>query len=176
MAGVSIMLTTPIADSTANHSIMIGPKRRPRPLVPLLCTRYSAIRITTVIGTIYGLNAGVASSMPSTADKTEIAGVMTPSPKNSEAPMTPTTVSGMIHCGRSFTDTSANANKAMMPPSPRLSARKIRVTYLSETMIVKPQMINDTTPRMLAVSSGTPPLCLEKTSLRAYSGLVPISP
>ena len=33
-----------------------------------------------VIGTTYGLNAGVATSSPSTADSTEMAGVIAPSP------------------------------------------------------------------------------------------------
>ena len=33
-----------------------------------------------------------------------------------------------------------------MPPSPRLSARRIRTAYLSEMMRINDQMISETTP------------------------------
>ena len=36
--------------------------------------------MTTAAGTTYGSSAGDATSRPSTADSTEIAGVITPSP------------------------------------------------------------------------------------------------
>ena len=42
-----------------------------------------------VIGSTQLCSAGVATSRPSTADSTEIAGVSTPSPKNSATPNTP---------------------------------------------------------------------------------------
>ena len=38
------------------------------------------MRISTEIGTTQSANAGVATSKPSTADSTEIAGVISPSP------------------------------------------------------------------------------------------------
>ena len=44
---------------------------------------------TTVIGTMKLCSPGAAISRPSTAPSTEIAGVITPSPKNSEAPKMP---------------------------------------------------------------------------------------
>ena len=50
------------------------------PPVPRFCTEKSAMRITQVSGTTNGEKASVATSRPSTADSTEIAGVMTPSP------------------------------------------------------------------------------------------------
>ena len=36
----------------------------------------------------------------------------------------------------------------MMPPSPLLSARMMRITYLSDTTIISAQKIADTPPRM----------------------------
>src|SRR5256885_2638021 len=63
----------------------------------------------------------------------------------------------------------------MMPPSPRLSARMISTTYLSETMIISAQKMVDRPPRMLVWLSGMP-WSGENVSLTAYSGLVPMSP
>ena len=63
----------------------------------------------------------------------------------------------------------------MMPPSPRLSARMISITYFSDTTIISDQKIVDRPPRMFSASSGMPWLGA-KVSLTAYSGLVPMSP
>ena len=62
----------------------------------------------------------------------------------------------------------------MRPPSPLLSARRIRTTYLIETTTVIVQKTSDSTPYTLPGVSGTWPLA--KTSFSAYSGLVPMSP
>jgi hypothetical protein len=59
---------------------VIGPNDTPTFAVPWRWIANSAIRIPIVIGTTYGLNAGVATSSPSTAERTEIAGVIAPSP------------------------------------------------------------------------------------------------
>jgi len=48
-------------------------------------------------------------------------------------------------------------------------------TYLSETMIVTAQNIIDRTGKTLSGVSGSPCGCA-KASLKAYSGLVPMSP
>ena len=48
-----------------------------------------ADRITTEIGITQSANAGVATSKPSTAESTEIAGVISPSPYSSAVPNTP---------------------------------------------------------------------------------------
>ena len=69
---------------------------------------------------------------------------------------------------------AANASMATRPPSPRLSARSTKVTYLSETMTVTVHTTSDSTPYTWAVVSATWPEL--KTSLSAYSTLVPISP
>jgi hypothetical protein len=63
-----------------NHTSVIGPKNLPMPPVPRFCTANRPNRITSVSGITYCLNAGETTSRPSTADSTEIAGVMTPSP------------------------------------------------------------------------------------------------
>ena len=68
----------------------------------------------------------------------------------------------------------ASASIAIRPPSPLLSARRISSTYFSETTTVSVQNISDSTPWMLAALIGTWPWA--KTSLKAYSGLVPMSP
>jgi hypothetical protein len=39
-----------------------------------------------------------------------------------------------------------SAIRAMIPPSPSLSARMMKVTYLSETMIVMDQNTSESTP------------------------------
>ena len=62
-----------------------------------------------------------------------------------------------------------------MPPSPRLSARRISSTYFSVTTSIRPQKITDTAPIRCAASSGMPVAGL-KTSFMVYSGLVPMSP
>jgi len=69
----------------------------------------------------------------------------------------------------------AIASSAMMPPSPRLSARSIRITYFSVTTTISAQKIVDTVPRTFASLNSTPP-CSENTSFTVYSGLVPMSP
>ena len=71
---------TPRIAIVRNHTTMIGPKTAPTLLVPRLCTMNSPIRITTVIGTMYGSKTCVATLNPSTALSTEIAGVIMPSP------------------------------------------------------------------------------------------------
>ena len=60
------------------------------------------------------------------------------------------------HCGRSLIADSAMASNAMMPPSPLLSARMIRITYFRDTTIINAQKIVDTPPRMFSVLSRMP--------------------
>jgi hypothetical protein len=88
--------------------------------------------------------------MPSTAESTEIAGVITPSPKNRQAPTMPVRVRTLRV--KLPTDTRCpSAISARMPPSPRLSARRISVTYLVVTTSTRDQKISD---RMPMISSG----------------------
>ena len=64
----------------ANQTIMTGPNSVPIEAVPRLCIMNKPTRIAIVIGTTADSSAGAATLMPSTADSTEIAGVITASP------------------------------------------------------------------------------------------------
>src|SRR5262245_13165968 len=69
----------------------------------------------------------------------------------------------------------ANASSASTPPSPLLSKRSTNETYLTDTISVTAQKMSESTPNTLASVSGrrcAPP----NASLKAYSGLVPMSP
>ena len=63
-----------------NQIMVIGPNRRPILPVPYGCNANTPIKIMMVTGTTQCASAGVATEMPSTADSTEIAGVITASP------------------------------------------------------------------------------------------------
>src|SRR5262245_5476643 len=68
------LLTTSTAPGMAmamNQTMVIGPKNAATFAVPRDCTANSATRITTVSGTTYRSNAGVATLRPSTAESTE---------------------------------------------------------------------------------------------------------
>ena len=65
---------------TRNQTRVIGPKRTEIRPVPLLCIQNRATRIATVIGMTQASKCGATSSMPSTAESTEIAGVIAASP------------------------------------------------------------------------------------------------
>ena len=100
---------------------------------------------TTEIGSTKCFSAGAATSSPSTADSTEMAGVITPSPKNRQAPLMPTRASaarirapGETRCARAIS--------ARMPPSPWLSARITSVTYFTVTISTSDQNISDRMP------------------------------
>ena len=68
-----------------NHPIMIGPKEFPTSRVPKCCTEKSNVRITSTIGTVSIL--GYILRRPSTADETEIGGVMIPSASRALPPI-----------------------------------------------------------------------------------------
>ena len=83
------MLHSPNKPIEINQTSVIGPKNFPIVAVPCRCTTKSAVKIPRPIGISHLSNAGVAMLKPSIAESTEIAGVMIPSPKNSEAPTKP---------------------------------------------------------------------------------------
>ena len=66
--------------SVMNQTSVTGPKALPMPPVPKRCTANSTVSTSKVIGITTSCSAGATTSRPSTADSTEIAGVMTPSP------------------------------------------------------------------------------------------------
>ena len=100
---------------------------------------------------------------------------MTPSPQNSAAPMRPRITTVLYWREPRPTADDASAVSAMMPPSPRLSARRIRTTYFSATTNIRVHTITEMTPMMLVAVSEMPWIGLND-SCTAYSGLVPISP
>ena len=115
--------------------------------------------------------------MPSMAPITVTAGVMTLSPKKSVAPNMPMVRISARRRGVRPAALAARAVSAIAPPSPLLSARRIRITYLSVTTSIRPQKIVEIAPIRWWVSSGTPtPETGTKISCKVYSGLVPISP
>jgi hypothetical protein len=63
-----------------NQTSVIGPNSLPMPPVPKRCIANSPVSTTSVSGMTHSCSRGAATSRPSTADSTEIAGVMTPSP------------------------------------------------------------------------------------------------
>ena len=168
------MCTRPSTASTPNHSSVIGPKKRPTTPVPKRWAANSTVRMTSVSGTTKRCSPGSTTSSPSTADSTEMAGVITPSPKKMAVPKMPSSSRRERNTGRSFTACEASASMAISPPSPLLSARRISATYFSDTTTVSVQNASERMPRMLSGFSGTRPCA--KTSLSAYSGLVPMSP
>jgi hypothetical protein len=64
----------------------------------------------------------------------------------------------------------------MMPPSPLLSARRISATYLKDTTTISDQNTSERIPSTFSGVIGTGWWALPNTSLRAYRGLVPMSP
>ena len=59
---------------------MTGPNSRPTAPVPKRWMANSTVRIASAIGTTSESSDGATTSRPSTADSTEIAGVIMPSP------------------------------------------------------------------------------------------------
>ena len=100
--------------------------------------------------------------------------MITPSPKNRQAPAMPTRAIALL-TPRPTETRCASAISARMPPSPRLSARITRKTYFSVTMMISDQKISDSTPMIsVCVVWAASNIC--RLALKAYSGLVPISP
>ena len=108
--------------------------------------------MTTVIGTMNGSKTCVATLSPSTALRTEIAGVIMPSPYNSAAPKRPIAISARRDDTPGLLLTSATS--ARMPPSPPLSARITNSTYFTDTVMTSDQTMSDRTPSTLAVETG----------------------
>ncbi len=109
----------------------------------------------------------VATSSPSTALSTEIAGVMAPSPYSSAAPAMPNKRSMDLRRAVALAvalpspansgDVVApvNASSAKMPPSPPLSARIITVRYLPLTTMINDQTNSDRIPSTFACVTAT---------------------
>ena len=133
--------------------------------------------IATAMGMTRRDTDGAATWTPSTAESTEIAGVITLSPKNSDAPTMPSPASTAVARLLPAGPRRINAISAMIPPSPSLSARMMNGTYVTVTMIVTDQKTSEMTPKMVSCDTLTGCGSLgSKTVCTAYSGLVPMSP
>ena len=101
----------------------------------------------SVSGMMKGRTFSVARSSPSTAESTEMAGVMTPSPYSSDAPAMPTAIIPPLAMPRDFASLGkASESSARMPPSPWLSARMTMARYFTETSVNMLQMMSESTP------------------------------
>ncbi len=118
-----------------NQTSITGPKARPMLPVPRRCTKNSAAMMTSEIGTTAGPMPESTTSSPATAESTEMAGVITPSPKNSPAPTMPT-IPSAARVESDFATRCASAISAIIPPSPLLSARITKVTYFRVTVMM----------------------------------------
>ena len=136
-----------------NQAAITGPNTVETRAVPKRCTMNSPIRITTVIGTTQGVRRGSTTSRPSTAESTEMAGVMIASPRNSAPPTMPRP---RIQAGRLAKALLASVISDSVPPSPLLSARSTKTTYLTVTTMVSAQTISDSRPST-SFSDGEPP-------------------
>ena len=95
ISGWSAMPEMPQAPIARNQTIITGPNSRPTAAVPSRWVANRTTMITAVIGTIRCPSDGSTTLSPSTAESTEIAGVIMLSPKNSEAPKIPSAASAM---------------------------------------------------------------------------------
>jgi hypothetical protein len=101
--------------------------------------------MTTVSGTTSVCIDGVNTSRPSTADKTEIAGVNMPSPNSMAAPKRPMPRrTRLVPTGERCR--LRRVMSANMPPSPSLSARRTTVTYFKVTESVSAQTTSESRP------------------------------
>jgi len=145
----------PAAAMLKNHTSIAGPKSAPTFSVPLRWMTNSTRTSTSEIGTIQGWAALVATPMPSTAEITEIAGVITPSPNSIAAPITTTTTNQVARGGMPFSGRAkSSARSARMPPSPSWVTRMTIDTYLMQTTMTRAQMIRE---RMPSTFSGSRP-------------------
>ena len=74
------MLIAPSTASAPNHNSMTGPNSLPMLPVPWRWMKNNPVSTPMVIGMMKRSNAGVATLRPSTADSTEMAGVISASP------------------------------------------------------------------------------------------------
>ena len=102
---------------------------------------------TAEIGSTNSAACGSETSMPSTAESTEMAGVIAPSPNSRQAPPMP--INAIVIRTLGLTALRwARAISARMPPSPRLSARITSSTYFTVTIRNSDQKISDRQPRI----------------------------
>ena len=93
----------------------------------------------------------MATSKPSTADSTEIAGVIKPSPYSSAVPNTPSVTTPAATLDTAWPSGGiTNDVNARMPPSPWLSARITVARYLMQITMTSAQNATDAAPNAVA--------------------------
>ena len=80
ISGWAAMRPRPAAAMTPNQTTITGPKTRPITWVPKRWIAKRAASTAIVIGSTSESRLGTATFTPSTAERTEIAGVIIPSP------------------------------------------------------------------------------------------------
>src|SRR5665213_3684354 len=96
-----------------------------------------------LMGTTSAPSAGFSTFSPSTEDSTEIAGVSMPSPKNKASPTTAADEMVVFNQRGSPGERCASEASAMTPPSPLLSARRMKMTYLIVTTMMSDHRISE---------------------------------
>ena len=109
--------------------------------------------------------SGILINKPSTAEATEMGGVIIPSASKAQPPIM---AGRMSH----FPFLRTNENSEKMPPSPLLSAFSVMSTYLMVVCSVNVQNTQEIAPR-IKLSLMTSPLII---ALNTYKGEVPMSP
>ena len=126
---------------------MIGPKSAPTAPVPRFWATKSNKRMRHVKGTMADCIDGRATASPSMALSTEMARGHRPvaveqGRADDHGQGDPGDTFRVLHAHRSGT----TARRAKMPPSPWLSARMMKVRYLTVTTMVRDQKISDRSP------------------------------
>ena len=167
----------PSAAMVTNHTSMMGPNALPTRSVPSRCAKNSMARITSVIGTMNRATLGSAISSPSMAPSTDMAGVMMPSPYSNAMPhrASATNTLPLAPSRSSPRLGKMSASNAKPPPSPWLSARSTKLTYLTLITRVSAHTISERIPKTFSRVGVSPYIGL-KHSLIEYNGLVPMSP
>ena len=110
--------------------------------------------MTIAIGMTNGVNPELTVSRPSTADKTDTAGVIIASPRKSAVAAMPSMTRLVPHRPPPV-ERWISASSARLPPSPLLSARRISATYLIVTMTTNDQNIRQTVPKIWSLSTAS---------------------
>ena len=153
MLHADAICTRPSTALTAKKITMIGLKKAATLAVPRLWAPNRTTRMTIVAGRMYGARSTSTCFSPSSADRTEIAGVIMASPENSADPTTPRKKASVVFCPSAR---CASALSDRMPPSPLLSASIRNSTYFPVTTIRSAQMMSETTPITSAGPSAEP--------------------
>ena len=110
--------------------------------------------------------SGLKYLNPSTADETKMEGVISPSASNALPPI----IAGKAsHFNLDFL-TRAKSEK--MPPSPLLSAFRVRITYFTVVINVRVQKTQETPPMIKSLVI----ILLPTMAFITYKGEVPMSP